>query len=486
MNFAVHEKTSFKYVIHFRIDKYIMKEKLIRTCFIGLALLLIQSFSVSGVHATDKEKPAMFWTWLDYNAKTNFDSICREMNYLGIDGVMLNAASPDEYRVAIPIAKKYGIQVIAWLWTMNLEHDRDKILKEHPDWFSVNRNGKSLADTTAYVGYYKFLSPVVPGVKEYIKKKIESYCEVEGLAGISIDYNRYVDVVLPTTLWPKYNIVQDREYPAWDYGYHPIAIEKFKKQYGYDPRAQKDPSKDLKWRQFRCDQITDIANMIAEIVHSHGKTMAASPFPTPKMASRMVRQDWGKWNLDVVFPMVYSNFYTEDPSFISDCTLENVRDKGANTTLYCGLMAKNNEEIFTDMDEALNNGAQGISIFTIHSLKDPQIKEKFRAYTAAAKARKAQNNGTLTRLAHVKIENNPFKKEGIMKLINQKIQDLVRSENPAASPIALSKYKKIDAYDVTQKYLVTDKVSKKNFYVTFFFYGGILSGWNVDPAPNAA
>lgn len=86
----------------------------------------------------------------------------------------------------------------------------------------------------------------------------------------------------------------------------------------------------------------------------------------------------------------------------------------------------------------------------------------------------------------MKIENNPFKKEGIMKLINQKIQDLVRSENPAASPIALSKYKKIDAYDVTQKYLVTDQVSKKNFYVTFFFYGGILSGWNVDPAPNAS
>jgi len=461
-----------------------MKEKLIRNCTIAPLLLIITCLSLQVAHAADKEKPAMFWTWLDYNVNTNFDSICQEMNYLGIDGVMLNAASPDEYRVAIPIAKKYGIQVIAWLWTMNLEHDRDKVLQEHPDWFSVNRNGKSLADTTAYVSYYKFLSPVVPGVKEYTRQKIESYCEVEGLAGISIDYNRYVDVVLPTTLWPKYNIVQDREYPAWDYGYHPIAIEKFKKQYGYDPRAQKDPSNDLKWRQFRCDQITEIANMIAEIVHSHGKIMAASPFPTPKMAARMVRQDWGKWNLDLVFPMVYSNFYTEDSSFISDCTVENLRDKGDNTTLYCGLMAKNDAEILSDMDEALNNGAQGISIFTIHNLKDPEIKRKFSAYTAAAKARKAQNHGTLTHSTNVKIENNPFKKDGIMKLVNQKIQDLVRSENPAARQIVLSKYKKIDAYDVTRKYLITDKISKKSFYVTFFFYGEILSGWNVDPVPS--
>ena len=70
-----------------------------------------------------------------------------------------------------------------------------------------------------------------------------------------------------------------------------------------------------------------------------------------------------------------------------------------------------------------------------------------------------------------------------MKLIAQKIQHMVKAENPAASPVALSKYKQIDSYDVTKKYLVKDTVSQKNFYVTFFFYGDILSGWNVDPAP---
>ena len=242
---------------------------------------------------------------------------------------------------------------------MNLEHDRDKILKEHPEWFSVNRNGKSLADTTAYVGYYKFLCPALPEVREFIKEKIKAYCEVEGLNGIAIDYHRFVDVVLPTTLWPHYGIVQDREYAAWDYGYHPEMLRLFKEQYGYDPREQKDPSLDVKWRQFRCDQITEVANMIAEVVHSYGKTMAASPFPTPKMASRMVRQDWGKWNLDIVFPMVYHTFYTGDASFISDCTVENVRDKNDMTTLYCGMTATDGPMMFECMDAALNNGAPG-------------------------------------------------------------------------------------------------------------------------------
>ena len=84
-----------------------------------------------------KDAYPMFWTWLDYQPGMNFDSICTIMNEAGIDGVMLNAPTPDDYRAAIPIAQKHGIEVYAWLWTMNLEHDRDAILKEHPEWFSV-------------------------------------------------------------------------------------------------------------------------------------------------------------------------------------------------------------------------------------------------------------------------------------------------------------------------------------------------------------
>ena len=158
-------------------------------------------FLIAGLYACRQEKEVtvkeypMFWTWLDYHSCMNFDSVCQVMNDIGMDGVMLNAPTPDDYRIAIPIAHKHGIEVYAWLWTMNLEHDRDKILAEHPEWFSVNRNGKSLADTTAYVDYYKFLCPALPEVREFIKEKIKSYCEVEGLNGIAIDYNRFVDVV---------------------------------------------------------------------------------------------------------------------------------------------------------------------------------------------------------------------------------------------------------------------------------------------------
>ena len=204
---------------------------------------------------------------MDYRPGMNFDSICSVMNETGIDGVMLNAPSPDDYRKAIPIAHKHRIEVYAWLWTMNLEHGRDSMVKAHPNWLSVNRKGESLANTNAYVGYYKFMCPALPEVREYIKNKVKDYCEVEGLNGIAIDYHRFVDVILPTTLWSRYNIVQDKEYPEFDYGYHPAMIKLFKEKYGYDPRELEDPSSDEKWLQFRCDQITEVANEIAGCIN---------------------------------------------------------------------------------------------------------------------------------------------------------------------------------------------------------------------------
>lgn len=331
----------------------------------------------------------LFWTWLDYRPSVNFDSVCAVMKDLGIDGVMLNAPHPDDYRKTIPIARKYGIEVYAWLWTMNLEHGRDSIVKAHPDWLSVNRNGESLADHKAYVDYYKFLCPALPEVREYLKNKIKAFCEVEELGGIAIDYHRFVDVILPTTLWPRYGIVQDREYPEWDYGYHPAMIEKFKEQYGYDPREQDDPSMDDTWLQFRCDQITEVANEIADVVHSYGKKMAASPFPTPAMSRKMVRQDWKDWNLDIVFPMVYHNFYTREVRFVSDCTLENARTGNPATTLYCGLMVA--DSLFECMDAALNNDAQGIAIFTVNSLRTPKVRARFKAYTDSVRSSRKED-----------------------------------------------------------------------------------------------
>jgi hypothetical protein len=448
-----------------------------------ICLLCSMMVACSGSSETSKNYP-FFWTWLDYRPSMNFDSICHVMQETGIDGVMLNAATPDDYRKAIPVAHKYGIEVYAWLWTMNLEHGRDSIVRAHPDWLSVNRNGDSLADSIAYVSYYKFLCPILPEVRDYIRQKIEAYCAVEGLNGIAIDYHRFVDVILPTTLWPRYGIVQDKEYPQWDYGYHPKMIEAFIAKYGYDPRKQEDPSADAQWLQFRCDQITEVANMIADVVHKHGKVMAASPFPTPKMAKSMVRQDWGKWNLDVVFPMVYHSFYTGDPSFIADCTIENVRDKNAMTTLYCGIMAPNDSTLFTCMDEALDNGAKGIAIFTIGSLRSPSIRQQFRKYADSVRVARLNPQVVSADAVAPKHANlDPFKNAGLMQRIERRMTAAIAKAKPSAKTTALQlgEYRLVNEYGTTKVYNVDDAASGMAFEVTFYLYGDVISGWDVKP-----
>lgn len=514
--------------------------KLFRLTLLSVIAVAIIATGCNDNKAQKQKDYPMFWTWLDYRPKMNFDSICQVIHNTGFDGLILNAPTPDDYRKAIPIAHKYGIEVYAWLWTMNLEHDRETILREHPEWFSVNRNGESLADTKAYVDYYKFMCPALPEVREYIKDKIRAYCEVEGLNGIAIDYHRFVDVVLPTTLWPQYGVVQDREYPEWDYGYHPAMIEKFMQTHDYDPRELEAPSADEQWLQFRCDQITEVANEIAEVVHSYGKTMAASPFPTPAMSRKMVRQDWGKWNLDIVFPMVYHNFYTGDVSFISDCTIDNVFQKNPQTTLYCGMMATDGPKMIECMDAALNNGAEGIAVFTVSSLRSEETRAQFKAYADSMRQKRKSGEWTTVNTAHIKPNTNPFENEGIMKAVDFRMKAYIslhnalnsselkgtgkeeitkiaesvmqvnsaneyterltrpsfrtREVNPTAVAIAnqfkedidnitldVGQYQLADEYGATKCYKVAEANSNITFDVTFYFYGDVISGWSVMP-----
>jgi len=499
-------------------------------------------FACGGSKATKAETAEypLFWTWMSFGEEKSFDSLCQAAKYNGFDGIILNAGTADDYRIAVPIARKHDLEVYAWTWTINPEHDRDTILKNHPDWMSVNRMGVSLAEHQAYVGYYLFMCPALSDVREHIKTKIRQLCEIEGLTGIAIDYHRFVDVILPTTLWPRYGLVQDQEYAEWDYGYHPAMIEKFQALHGYDPRDQEDPAQDAKWAQFRCDQITEVANEIAEVVHSYGKKMGASPFPTPEMAKQMVRQDWGKWNLDIVFPMVYSGFYTGDPEFISDCTIESAKTKNNMTALYCGMTPAPGQKFIESMDAALNNGSEGIALFTMQGIRTEDLA-LFKHYADSVKAQRATGKKNPAATGRTTVNTDPFTMPNIMGAVDMRIAAYVSLAKSSKDPvfktvdkkrldymisnalqtntaddylnqlkgntrsrrgqevnaefapaietivktyspdIKLGEFKLIEKRGVTKYYEVRELNSDITFHVNFYFYGGILSGFNVEP-----
>ena len=162
-----------------------------------------------------------------------------------------------------------------------------------PQWLSVNQLGNSLADEKAYVGYYKFMCPALPEVEDFIKSKMDELASVDGLSGIHMDYIRYVDVILPIGLQPKYGLVQDHIMPEYDYGYHPHMRELYKSKYGNDPMDLDNPGTNEQWINFRLNELNTTVGNLRDHVISKNLNVTAAVFPTPSMSADMVRQNWG-------------------------------------------------------------------------------------------------------------------------------------------------------------------------------------------------
>ncbi|MFB3105777.1 MAG: hypothetical protein ACE1ZA_12770, partial [Pseudomonadales bacterium] len=115
----------------------------------------------------------------------------------------------------VPAARQQGMEVHLWNPTM-LEGGLED---EHREWYVVNRKGESAAVKPAYVPYYKFMCPSREPVQQYLAEQFETLAQMEDITSIHLDYIRYPDVILPVALWPKYDLVQDKEYPEFDYCY---------------------------------------------------------------------------------------------------------------------------------------------------------------------------------------------------------------------------------------------------------------------------
>ncbi len=324
------------------------------------------------VHFVKQQTPT-FWVWMGAHknqTEDKWDSTFLNLSGVGITGVLLSA-NADVLKKVIPIAKKHNVEIHAWFWTMNRGDAKAK-------WLSVNQNGASLANKKAYVNYYKFMCPALPEVKSYLNQKIDDLSEIPGLSGIHFDYIRYVDVILPVGLQPKYGLVQNDILPQFDYGYHPYMRRLYKKQYGIDPLRLNDPSRDSTWLWFRLHQLDVTVIDLKNRIKSRGLITSAAVFPTPDMSRRMVRQDWDSWKLDYYFPMVYHNFYNEDISWIEKVAKEDRQALGSTSRLFIGLYVpalKKEKDLTKAILAAFAGGADGVAFFNYGSLDSSAMKQ---------------------------------------------------------------------------------------------------------------
>jgi hypothetical protein len=211
----------------------------------------------------------------------------------------------------------------------------------------------------------------------------------------------------------------------------------------------------------------------------------------------MVAQDWGKWDLDIVFPMIYTAFYTQEKGFAYDGTVQNNMDKNPKTVLGIGLdteLGEAPENIFAKMDEAFKAGAQAVSLYTIAGLNTPELRARFKEYADSLRNVRAENAGVVPYEKVEVVDLNPFTHETLMAVVERNMQRLAAGEpihehsiNGMVADDPAKVYPALDLtdYELTvdngriKKYSVTDKASGKKFDVIFIVYGEVISGWDV-------
>jgi uncharacterized lipoprotein YddW (UPF0748 family) len=335
---------------------------------IAASSLLTRRLAASGVAPAFRA-----WTWVhgDASAATVWRARFARLRTGGISGVVVGGG---DTAMLAQAAHAEGLAFHAWTWIMNRSGD-GWVKANHPEWFNVSRKGESSLTHPPYVGYYQWLCPTRPEVREYLKSQVREVAEIADVDAVHLDYIRHPDVILPRGLWSKYNLVQDHEMPEYDFCYCAVCRETFRSRAGYDPLSLADPAADVAWREFRWNTIREVVAILADAVHAHNRELSAAVFPTPTLARMQVRQAWEQWPLDAVFPMTYHRFHDQDIAWIGAAVREGVAAIPSSRPLYAGLHLPDLDP--TALGQAISvvrsAGGAGVSFYDSGSLTDAHL-----------------------------------------------------------------------------------------------------------------
>lgn len=327
-----------------------------------------------------------FWVWLhpDCNLSTkDWQERFLQLQKSGVNNILIQVYTGkhalfnndlyalqtcDILKTILPVAGDLGLKVHAWMWT--LINPSPTLKEQHADWYVINKLGQSTVTDPPYVGYYNWLCPSKPAVRQYLLKVVDSLLQYRELAGIHFDYIRFPDVILPPGIQPKYHLKQVSEEPQFDYCYCSDCRSLFKEQQGHDPLTITTSEEQQAWEDFRQKQITNLVHLLSKPVKEQGKITSAAVFATPQLARKFVRQNWPEWDLNLIFPMIYHEYYNQPLSWIFEATRQGVQAIGQNKQLISGVFLGQipPENLNRAIALAKKAGAQGVSFFSYNHL----------------------------------------------------------------------------------------------------------------------
>jgi uncharacterized lipoprotein YddW (UPF0748 family) len=338
---------------------------------------LLPTALVQGCGGGEDPSPDDFtvWAWVHGGADRTPEEWLVRFRQLRESGFHAVLVSGGDTAVLSTAAHSAGLEFHRWMWILNRNGDR-WAMENHPEWFTVNRNGDSTLDVPPYVGYYRWVCPTRGPVREYLNGLIGEVAADERVDGVHLDYIRHSDVILPRGLWEKYDLIQDVEHPEFDYCYCDVCRGAFDAERGVDPMTLDDPPANQAWVRFRWDSVTRLVTELAETVHSYDKPISAAVFPGPSVARRLVRQSWDEWPVDMLFPMLYHSFYIEDLEWIGAMVTEGVSAvQHSGATLRSGLYLPDLTpgQLTDAIRISRNAGAAGVSTFEMNGLTDEHL-----------------------------------------------------------------------------------------------------------------
>lgn len=304
---------------------------------------LIRSYAGAGINLVHPE--------VIYNGYSAYPSsyLTRQDLWHGID--MLG--------ILIDEAHKRGIEVHPWVWVFRTGNasDHGGILKAHPDWVAVNKDGGTLTPGNSY-----WLCPSVPGARRLLLGAFRELAEKYPIDGIELDYIRFED-----------------QSPV-PYCYNDSCRSKFQAEHGIDPMCIEPFTKPvLDWQLWREELINSFVAQVSDETRKVRPTIriSAAVGSIPDIARVSYLQDWPHWAANKWVDFLAPMDYTADVQHFArrqDASAKAI----ANTALLApgiGLhLFKGTDTMLDEIEVARSKSVSGVTLFASESLKDDRLK----------------------------------------------------------------------------------------------------------------